>query len=136
MSLYSFSAVRFQVTDHLKAAAKYTNLLITAVVGGMAPPKQHRLLSYHPAIIVATPGRFYQLIQESPFLQNLSHLRFLIIDEADRMVEDGHYKEVADIVGRIPCPKNRNTFLFSATLAFTIDKLDESTYAMEWGFYS
>ena len=42
------------------------------------------------------------------------------------MVEDGHFEEVTQIVGRLPKPEQRNTFLFSATLAFTIDRLEES----------
>lgn len=43
-----------------------------------------------------------------------------------RMVADGHFEEVSQIVGRLPGPEQRNAFLFSATLAFTIDRLDKS----------
>lgn len=42
------------------------------------------------------------------------------------MVEDGHFEEVTQIIGRLPGPDQRNAFLFSATLAFTIDRLEES----------
>ena len=42
------------------------------------------------------------------------------------MVEDGHFEEVTKIIGRLPDKDHRNTFLFSATLTFTIDRLDES----------
>ena len=53
-----------QVRDHLVAAAKYTPIKVVAVVGGMAAQKQLRLLSYGPDIVVATPGRLWDLIQE------------------------------------------------------------------------
>ena len=73
-----------QVTDHLRAACKHTGVRIVPIVGGIAAPKQERLLSYKPPILVATPGRLWQLIQEHPYLQDLSTVKFLVIDEADR----------------------------------------------------
>lgn len=112
-----------QVTDHLKKAAKYTGVSIVPIVGGIAHPKQMRLLAHKPEIIVATPGRYWQLVQEHEYLQNTSALRFLVIDEADRMVEDGHFVELTDIVTRLPGPTVRNTFLFSATLTFAIEHM-------------
>jgi len=114
-----------QVTDHLKRAAKYTSVSIVPIVGGIAHPKQMRLLSHKPEIIVATPGRYWQLLQEHEYLQNTATLRFLVIDEADRMVEDGHFVELTDIVGRLPGPTVRNTFLFSATLTFAIEHMGD-----------
>nr|XP_058962199.1 ATP-dependent RNA helicase DDX24-like [Pocillopora verrucosa] len=53
-----------QIKNHLKQAAKHTSLEIVAVVGGMAPQKQQRLLNKCPEIIVATPGRLWDLISE------------------------------------------------------------------------
>ncbi|KAL5262230.1 hypothetical protein ACHWQZ_G007821 [Mnemiopsis leidyi] len=114
-----------QVTDHLRAACRHTGVRIVPIVGGIAAPKQERLLSYKPPILVATPGRLWQLIQEHAYLQDLSTVKFIVIDEADRMVEDGHFEEVTQIIGRLPGPDQRNAFLFSATLAFTIDRLEE-----------
>ena len=73
-----------QVTDHLVAVSKHTGVRIVPIVGGIAAVKQERLLSYNPPILVATPGRLWQLIQEHPYLQNLGTVRFLVIDEADR----------------------------------------------------
>jgi hypothetical protein len=54
------------------------------IVGGIAAPKQERLLSYSPPILVATPGRLWQLVQEHPYLSDLSSVKFLVVDEADR----------------------------------------------------
>ena len=76
----------FQVTEHLVAASKYTGVRIVPIVGGIAAPKQQRLLSYKPPILVATPGRLWQLIQEHEYLQDLASIKFLVVDEADRFV--------------------------------------------------
>ena len=75
-----------QVTDHLKAAAKYTGVLIVPILGGIAPQKQERLLSYKPPIVVATPGRLWQLMEDQacPHLNDLTSIKFLVIDEVDR----------------------------------------------------
>lgn len=51
-----------QICDHLKAAAKWTDINIVPIVGGMATPKQQRLLSYKPEIVVGTPGRLWELM--------------------------------------------------------------------------
>ena len=54
--------VLVQVTKHLKNAAKYTNLWVVPVVGGMAPQKQIRLLKKGPDVVVATPGRLWDMM--------------------------------------------------------------------------
>jgi hypothetical protein len=77
----------------MEAAAQFTNCRIVSVVGGMAANKQERLLSSHPHIIVASPGRLWELIQQRSAIASqkidFSQLRFLALDEADRMMEDG-----------------------------------------------
>ena len=50
--------------DHLLAAAKHTDIAVAAIVGGMAAEKQIRLLNRGPAIVVATPGRLWDLVQD------------------------------------------------------------------------
>lgn len=77
----------FQVRDHFISAAKYTGLKVVALVGGLAIPKQRRLLAAGPEIVVATPGRLWELITLAELkFETLRALRFLVIDEADRMV--------------------------------------------------
>jgi len=91
-----------QIVDHLKAVAKYVPFIsIIAVVGGIAIPKQERLLSKKPDIIVATPGRFWEMMDQNPYLHFISSIRFLVIDEADRMIERGHFKELKNILKEI-----------------------------------
>lgn len=52
----------FQVSDHLKAVAKDTNIRVVPIVGGMSMEKQERLLKARPEIIVGTPGRLWELM--------------------------------------------------------------------------
>lgn len=118
-----------QIKNHLNQAAKHTSLEIVAVVGGMAPQKQQRLLHKCPEVIVATPGRLWDLISEGEeHVCHLEHLRYLVIDEADRMVEQGHFQELSSILELIHRKseddedtgtakrKHLQKFIFSATL--------------------
>ena len=74
-----------------------------------------------PDIVIATPGRLYEHIQnQTPYLASLTSIRYLVIDEADRMVEAGHFRELTSIMelfGADPrAAAKRQTFVFSATL--------------------
>ena len=74
------------------------------LVGGMSIQKQQRLLSYKPAIIIATPGRLWELMDErmEPYLVGgLPMIDVLVLDEADRMIADGHFKELKHILNHI-----------------------------------
>ena len=82
----------------------YYNIKIANVLGGFAKVKQLKILNkYNPEIIIATPGRLWEIIDndESPILDNLKYLKFLIIDEADRMTQTGHFKELKNIIEHI-----------------------------------
>lgn len=63
-------------------------------MGGLAEVKQERQLSRRPEVVVATPGRFWELASTHAHLSRLETLRHLVIDEADRMLERGHYPEL------------------------------------------
>nr|XP_033809235.1 ATP-dependent RNA helicase DDX24 [Geotrypetes seraphini] len=109
-----------QVKHHIDAVAKFTGIKTAIVVGGMAPQKQQRILNRRPEIVIATPGRLWELIREKhPHLCNLRQLRCLVIDEADRMVERGHFVELSQLLEMLNDSQfspNRQTFVFSATL--------------------
>ena len=82
----------------------YYNIKIANVLGGFAKVKQLKILNkYNPEIIIATPGRLWEIIDndEAPILENLKFLKFLIIDEADRMTQIGHFKELKNIIDHI-----------------------------------
>ncbi|OWK09000.1 DDX24, partial [Cervus elaphus hippelaphus] len=90
------------------------------LVGGMSTQKQQRMLNRQPEIVIATPGRLWELVKEKhPHLSNLRQLRCLVIDEADRMVEKGHFAELSQLLEVLSdsqySPK-RQTLVFSATL--------------------
>ncbi|KAH7920183.1 ATP-dependent RNA helicase [Leucogyrophana mollusca] len=72
---------------------------IAAIVGGMSAQKQHRVLNRGVDILVATPGRLWDLLEEDDALaQQIKSLKFLVLDEADRMVEAGHFAEMDNIL--------------------------------------
>ena len=96
-----------QIKDHLQAIVpvQYQDKIkLCPLVGGMSVQKQERLLSYSPTIIVATPGRLWELLNDrmNPYLQSeLPLIDVLVLDEADRMIEDGHFKEMKLILDYI-----------------------------------
>ncbi|NWV68056.1 DDX24 helicase, partial [Malurus elegans] len=109
-----------QVKHHIDAVAKFTGIKTAILVGGMAAQKQERVLNRKPEIVIATPGRLWELVKERhPHLSNLRQLRCLVIDEADRMVEKGHFVELSqllEILNDSQYNPRRQTFVFSATL--------------------
>ncbi|XP_011305135.1 ATP-dependent RNA helicase DDX24 [Fopius arisanus] len=115
-----------QIKNHISRAAKYTDIKVAVVVGGMAAVKQERILSKGPEIVIATPGRLWELIdQGNPHLTKLNSLKYLAIDETDRMLEKGHFQELHQILERVNSDESsvqdRQTFVFSATLTLVHD---------------
>uniref|UniRef100_A0A1A9WIT4 ATP-dependent RNA helicase n=1 Tax=Glossina brevipalpis TaxID=37001 RepID=A0A1A9WIT4_9MUSC len=115
-----------QIKNHLMAAAKYTNIKVAAIFGGLSVEKQERLLNKRPEIIVATPGRFWELFQQDQkHLRKLDEISFLVIDETDRMVEKGHFEELKNILSVLNNDEQkkqaRQNFVFSATLTLVHD---------------
>ena len=110
-----------QVKDHIEAVAKPLGVHAISIVGGMAHEKQERQLAKGPPIVIATPGRLWEYMERNEaHLRDLAALRYFVIDEADRMVEHGHFAEVAYILERVnltPAKESgRRTLIFSATL--------------------
>ncbi|OWR53558.1 ATP-dependent RNA helicase DDX24 like protein, partial [Danaus plexippus plexippus] len=115
-----------QISRHLIAAAKYTGIKIATVVGGMAAVKQERVLSSGPEVVVATPGRLWQLLTEGQsHLMQIPSVKFLAIDETDRMIERGHFEELQPLLERLNSEEthknSRQNFVFSATLTMVHD---------------
>jgi ATP-dependent RNA helicase DDX24/MAK5 len=95
-----------QVCDMITSVARHTTISVVPVVGGMSLQKQTRLLRRRPEIVVATPGRLWELMngQGHEHFVDLGRLSFLVLDEADRMVEKGHFAELASIIDTLPMP--------------------------------
>ena len=120
-----------QVCQHLQALGKECGIRVAAIVGGLAQVKQERALSQHPEIVVATPGRLWELMKEGQaHLADLGLLSFLVLDEADRMVQQGHYQELGNILELIPKSGEgrRNTYdsEFSETLKLAEERAERS----------
>jgi superfamily II DNA/RNA helicase len=73
----------------------------------LAEVKQEKQLSRRPSIVVATPGRLWALIQggDAYLSEGLKRLRFIVLDEADRLMESGHFKDLALVLGLLPAPR-------------------------------
>jgi ATP-dependent RNA helicase RhlE len=100
-----------QIVDELRDVAHARALSITAVYGGVGIERQSKL-ARRSHILVATPGRLEDLIDRG--VVSLQHIRVLVLDEADRMLDMGFRPAVDRIVGQIPA--KRQTLFFSATL--------------------
>eukprot|EP00884_Botryococcus_braunii_P003437 jgi/Botrbrau1/13094/Bobra.0187s0053.1 len=91
-----------QVCNHLQALAKGCGIWVQPLVGGLAVPKQERLLRKGPEVIVATPGRLWEGLRCNwPGVSDVRRLSWLVLDEADRMVQQGHYQELTSIFAYI-----------------------------------
>ncbi|MCX4691167.1 DEAD/DEAH box helicase [Streptomyces sp. NBC_01408] len=101
-----------QVTNDLLTAGKVRNVRVLAIYGGRAYEPQVEALKKGVDIIVGTPGRLLDLAGQKKL--DLSHIRALVLDEADEMLDLGFLPDVEKIINYLP-PK-RQTMLFSATM--------------------
>jgi superfamily II DNA/RNA helicase len=111
-----------QVTAAVDKYCKFMRHMRTGtVLGGMPYPKQRRLLEQSLDILVATPGRLIDFIEQGKV--DFSRLEMLVLDEADRMLDMGFIKPVEMIAAATPA--GRQTLLFSATLDGGIARLGQ-----------
>ncbi len=108
-----------QVCDAATTYGKNMRFKIISILGGMPYPVQNRMLSGHVDILVATPGRLIDHLERGRI--DFSRLEFLILDEADRMLDMGFVDDVERIAQATP--KTRQTLLFSATLDGVVGNL-------------
>ncbi|KAG5979335.1 nucleolar DEAD-box protein required for synthesis of 60S ribosomal subunit [Claviceps digitariae] len=100
--------------------ARFTDIKFTLAVGGLSLKAQENELRLRPDVIIATPGRFIDHMRNSASF-NVDTVEILVLDEADRMLEDGFADELNEILTTLP--KSRQTMLFSATMTSTVDRL-------------
>lgn len=108
-----------QVNDELVRIAKYTSAKLLPVYGGQPIERQIRAIRRGVDIIVGTPGRVLDLIKRKVI--NLKHIKFLILDEGDQMLDMGFIGDIEAIIKA--SNNNRQTMLFSATMPNAIKKL-------------
>jgi len=111
-----------QVAQNVKAYAKQTNLRVAVVFGGMDMKPQTAELKGGVEVLIATPGRLLDHIEAKNC--NLSQVEYVVLDEADRMLDIGFLPDLQRILSHLP--KTRQTLLFSATFSTEIKKLAQS----------
>ncbi len=102
-----------QITMTMRHLAKYTNIRVAPVYGGAGFGPQIQAFKRGTEIIVATPGRLIDLMQQGE--ARLNDVSILVLDEADRMLDMGFLPAVKRIIGKLP--KRQQTLFFTATLA-------------------
>src|SRR6185369_2153968 len=108
-----------QVETAIHDFARFTNLRTAVVFGGVGYGKQTDAMRTGVDVLVATPGRLLDHMQQGTC--KLDQIQFLVLDEADRMLDMGFLPDVRRILER--CPRDRHTSLFSATIPPEIETL-------------
>ena len=108
-----------QVETAIRDYARFTDLKVTVVYGGVGYGKQNDELKAGTDIVAATPGRLLDHLEQGTL--RLDKVEFLVLDEADRMLDMGFLPDVRRLVEK--CPKLRHTALFSATIPPQIETL-------------
>ncbi len=111
-----------QIDESFNTYGKYTNIRSMVIFGGVSQVPQVDQLKKGIDILIATPGRLLDLHKQG-FI-DLDHLHFLVLDEADQMLDMGFINDVKKIVKLTP--DNRQTLLFSATMPMAIRELADS----------
>ena len=103
-----------QILEETERIGKYLPVSAGAFFGGVGYGPQLDLLKSDVQIIIGTPGRIIDLVQQGKML--LKEVSFLVIDEADRMFDMGFIDDLKKLLRYLPSPEKRQTYLFSATL--------------------
>src|SRR3954469_1955253 len=108
-----------QVSQEIEALGKHKDLRVVAIYGGAGMGAQTDALTEGAEVIVGTPGRVYDHIRRGNL--KLGSTRIAVLDEADEMLSAGFFEEVTRILDHLPA--DRQTLLFSATVAPDIEQL-------------
>ncbi|RJX39078.1 ATP-dependent helicase [Paenibacillus pinisoli] len=111
-----------QISDNIQAYSQFTQVSCLAIVGGVSQSGQERALAQGADILIATPGRLMDLLNQKVI--NLGAVEMLVLDEADRMLDMGFINDVKKIIAKLPA--KRQTLFFSATMPPEIAHLADS----------
>jgi ATP-dependent RNA helicase RhlE len=111
-----------QIDDSFAAYGKNLGLKHTVIFGGVSQHSQVDRLNRGIDILIATPGRLLDLIQQG--FVHLQHIQFFVLDEADRMLDMGFVNDVKKVITKIP--KKRQSLFFSATMPPVIQSLADT----------
>lgn len=111
----------YQIADQFNAFGSSMGVRCAVIVGGVDMLKQALELQNRPHIIIATPGRLHDhLLRPNP--PNLSLIKYVVLDEADRLLDVSFSKDLGFIFDKLPA--KRQTLLFSATMTANLDRLE------------
>lgn len=111
-----------QIGDSFTAYGKHTGLRHTVIYGGVSQFSQTEALRRGVDILIATPGRLLDLMNQR--FVHLHHVKMFVLDEADRMLDMGFINDVKKVISKLPA--KRQTLFFSATMPPVISKLADS----------
>jgi superfamily II DNA/RNA helicase len=111
-----------QILDSFNAYGRHMRLTSALAIGGVPMGRQVRSVMQGVEVMVATPGRLLDLVQSNGL--KLNQVEFLVLDEADRMLDMGFINDIRKIVGKLPI--KRQTLFFSATMPKDIAELAEA----------
>ena len=111
-----------QIGESFKAYGRNLSLKHTVIFGGVAQGPQALKLKHGVDILIATPGRLLDLMNQK--LVSLHHIKIFVLDEADRMLDMGFIHDVRKVIAKIP--QKRQTLFFSATMPPEIQTLSQS----------
>ncbi len=112
-----------QIEGVFNQVAKATSVKIVALIGGVEQDPQIAQLTQEVDVIIATPGRMFDLISQGHL--QIHHVEILVLDEADHMLDLGFIKDIKDLIRKLP--KRRQTLFFSATIN---DKIKKTAYSI------
>lgn len=108
-----------QISDNITCYGRHLKIKHTPIFGGVSQVNQVKALRAGTDILIATPGRLMDLMQQG--IVDLSQIEIFVLDEADRMLDMGFVRDVEKIVAKLPTI--RQTLFFSATMPASIKKL-------------
>src|SRR5262249_46342190 len=111
-----------QILDSFCAYGRHLGIACTLAIGGVPMGRQVRALLNGVDVLVATPGRLLDLVQSNAL--RLNRVDFLVLDEADRMLDMGFIHDIRKIVTKLPAA--RQTLFFSATMPAAIAELADA----------
>ncbi|HVF70812.1 MAG TPA: DEAD/DEAH box helicase [Chthoniobacterales bacterium] len=110
-----------QIEENVRSYARHLSLRMATIFGGVSERPQIEALRSGVDLVVATPGRLIDLMGQRQ--TNFSGIEFLVLDEADRMLDMGFLPQIRQIVKALP--RNRQTLMFSASFSREIEKLTQ-----------
>jgi len=111
-----------QISDEIRAYGQFLALRQTVILGGVSQKGQVSALQRGVDIVIATPGRLLDLMNQRHI--QLDQVRYFVLDEADRMLDMGFIHDVRKIIAAIP--KKRQSLLFSATMPEAVERLSST----------